>query len=171
MFPWFKRKKAQPEAAANELSPEADAYLAAATSEFNAKQQALNDTYRITDAVRWDFSQEDGVLRLKYSDGRVFEADGQILGSYEKQSESWEWAWNNPHTLPAMSRDSALVRQLGERFGLGYLTAGMIPIPSEEMAVYLCAIGIKATDSVGVYKGPADRVDVMIMLKRPRWAR
>jgi len=47
----------------------------------------------------------------------------------------------------------------------------MIPVPSEEFASYLCAIGVKATDSIGVFRGKAGPVDVMITLKNARWAK
>ncbi len=70
-----------------------------------------------------------------------------------------------------MTRDSELVKQLGERLGIAYLVAGMIPTPSEEFVSYLCAIGIKATDSIGVFRGKAGPIDVLITLKNARWTK
>jgi len=60
------------------------------------------------------------------------------------------------------------VKELGERLGLSYTTAGMIPVPGEELVSYLCAIGLKATSSLGVFRGAAGPIEVMILLKNPR---
>ena len=48
---------------------------------------------------------------------------------------------------------------------------GMVPAPNEEFVSYLCAIGLKATDSMGVFRGKAGPIAVMLTLKNPRWAK
>lgn len=169
----FKRKK-KSEAqidVTSPLSPEADKYLGDATTEFNAKQKVLNEDWRFDSYKQWGFDQYSGILKLDFADGTQFQADGQILGSYASANSSWEWAWNNPHVEEAMKRDSELVKKLGDRLKIDYLLAGMIPAPGEVFVSYLCAIGIKATDSIGVFRGKAGPVDVMITLKNPRWAK
>jgi hypothetical protein len=153
------------------LSPEADQFLAAATAEFNTKQEALRQKWRFDDCEEWAYDQIGGVLRLTFNDGTAFLADGQILGSYSASDSSWEWAWNNPHVDPAMARDSEAVKALGQRLGIEYLQAGMIPVPGDDFLSYLCAIGIKATDSIGVYRGSAGHIEVFITLKNPRTER
>ena len=70
-----------------------------------------------------------------------------------------------------MTRDSQLVKQLGERLGIAYLVSGKVPAPTEEFVSYLCAIGIKATDSIGVFRGKAGPIDVMLTLKNARWTK
>jgi len=153
------------------LSPEADKFLAEATAEFNAKQEALRRDWRFEKAAQWAYDQVSGILKLDFNDGAQFQADGQILGSYSAGGGSWEWAWNNPHVEAAMAKDSKLVKQIGERLGIAYLIAPMIPVPAEDFAAYLAAIGVKATGAIGVYRGKAGPIDVFITLKRPRWAK
>lgn len=153
------------------LSPEADKFLADALAEFKTKQEALTRDWRFGTGKQWGFDQVSGVFKLDFSDGAEFQADGQILGSYFAARRSWEWAWNNPHVVPKMARDSKIVRQVGERLSISYLIAPMTPVPNEEFASYLAAIGVKATDSVGVYRGKAGPVDVFIALKNARWAK
>jgi hypothetical protein len=153
------------------LSPEADKFLGTATEEFNVKQEALRRDWRFDSYKQWAYDQFGGVLKLDFKDGAQFLADRQILGSYAAGSHSWEWAWNNPHVEDSMKRDSQLVKQLGERLDIEYLVAGMVPVPAETFVSYLCAIGIKATDSIGVFRGKAGPIDVLIMLKNPRWAK
>ncbi len=167
-----RKKKAEPKIDLDApLSAEADKYLGTATAEFNTKQEALRRDWRFDSYKQWGYDQFSGVLKLDFEDGSQFSADGQILGSYSAGGHSWEWAWNNPNVEAAMTRDSKLVKQLGERLGIAYLVAGMIPAPGEEFVSYLCAIGIKATDSIGVFRGKAGAIDVMITLKNARWTK
>ena len=165
----FGRKKRKPNIALDApLSPEADQFLAEATVEFNTKQEALSRDWRFGKSKEWGYDQESGIFRMHFADGSQFNADGQILGSYCAGDSSWEWAWNNPNIDAPVAKDSHAVKALGERLGIEYLTAGMIPIPGEAFVSYLCAIGIKATESIGVYRGDAGPIDVLITLKRPR---
>ncbi|TAL05986.1 MAG: hypothetical protein EPO07_02585, partial [Verrucomicrobia bacterium] len=142
------------------LSPEADKFLADATAEFKTKQETLTRDWRFGTGKQWGFDQISGVFKLDLPDGAQFQADGQILGSYFEARGSWEWAWNNPHVTAEMARDSKRAKQVGERLGISYLVAPTVPVPKEEFASYLAAIGVKATDSMGVYRGKAGPVDV-----------
>jgi hypothetical protein len=167
-------KKAKPEPNIDidaPLSPEADKYLADATAEFNTKQEALRRDWRSDSAKQWGYDQLSAILKLEFEDGAEFTADGQILGSYMAARTSWEWAWNNPNVEESVKRDSLLVKKVGERLNIAYLVTGLVPAPTELFVSYLCAIGIKATDSIGIYRGSAGPVDVLITLKNPRWSK
>jgi hypothetical protein len=153
------------------LSPEADKFLEGATAEFNRKQETLCTDWRFDSYKQWGFDQISGILKLEFKDGSEFHADGQILGSYSKGDNSWEWAWNNPHVEASMKKDSQKVKEVGKRLGIEYLLHGMIPIPGETFVSYLSAIGLKATNSIGVFRGPAGPIDALILLKNPRWAK
>jgi hypothetical protein len=153
------------------LSPEADKFLADATTEFNAKQEALRRDWKFDFYKQWGYDQFSRVLKLDFADGAQFCADGQILGSHVAARCSWEWAWNNPNVEEAARQDSYLVKQVGERLGIAYLLSGMVPAPTEEFVSYLCAIGLKATNSIGVFRGKAGPVTVMITLKNPKWTK
>ena len=150
------------------LSPEADAYLAGALEDFNARQRAMKQEWHFDTYERWGFEQLTGNFRLEFADGRQLLAEGQILGSYSATGNSWEWGWHNPYVDPAIARDSQKVKEAGEQLGLPYVTAGVVPVPDEDFVSFFCAIGLKATGSVGVFRGSAGPVDVMILLKNPR---
>ena len=64
------------------LSPEADAYLAGALEDFNARQRAMKQEWHFDTYERWGFEQLTGNFRLEFADGRQLLAEGQILGSY-----------------------------------------------------------------------------------------
>jgi hypothetical protein len=70
-----------------------------------------------------------------------------------------------------MARESKKVKETGERLGLSYTAAGMVPVPGQEFVSYLCAIGLKATGALGVFRGEAGPIEVMILLKNPRVAK
>lgn len=150
------------------LSPEADAYLAGALEEFNARQRAMRQEWHFDTYERWGFEQLTGTFRLEFADGRQLLAEGQILGSYSASGNSWEWGWHNPYVDRAIARGSQKVKEVGEQLGLTYVAEGVVPVPNEDFVSFLCAIGLKATGSVGVFRGSAGPVDVMILLKNPR---
>lgn len=156
------------EAAGQNLSPEASQFLTAAMDEFNDRQKAMREEWRFDNYKQWGFEQLSGTFRIEYEDGKQLQADGQILGSYSSTGDSWEWGWHNPYVDSAIARDSKAVKDLGERLGLTYVTTGTIPVPNEEFVSFLCAIGLKASNSVGVFRGSAGPIDVMILLKNPR---
>ena len=134
------------------LSAEADQFLAQATAEFNARQKAL-DAEWLADFKQWGFDQRSGIFRLQFRDDTEAHFDGQILGSYSAAENTWEWAWNNPWVEADMARDSHLVRDLGRRLAIDYLRQGMIPLPDGQFVSHFCAIALKATQSLGVYRG------------------
>jgi hypothetical protein len=49
------------------------------------------------------------------------------------------------------------------------MQAGMIPVPDDVYLSYLCAIGLKATHSVGMFRGIEGDVHPIIMVKNLRW--
>jgi uncharacterized protein DUF6882 len=152
-----------------ELSPEADTFLAAAIMEFNAKQQALTKTWRFAAFEQWAYDPDTGVLNLEFADKATLVADGQLLGTFSVADNTFEWAWSRPHFGATITKESARVKELGRRLGISYLQAGIIPIPDEAFMSYVCAIGLKASDSAGMFRGDGD-VQPMIMVKNLRWA-
>lgn len=152
------------------LSDEADRFLKESREEFNVKQAHLRDEWRFEEGEEWAFDPDTGNFRLEFEDGSVFQAEGQILGSHDPEEETWEWAWNNPNVEKDVARDSLAVRELGERLEIDCLCAGKISLPTEEFVSYLCSLGVKATDSFGIYSGEAGALSVAVLLKNPQWA-
>ena len=85
-----------------DLSPEADKFVAEATTEYNENKRlcnAIGNWIRISSGATMICA---GVLKLEYGEGVELHANGQILGSYDPAKGTWEWAWNNPNALPAV---------------------------------------------------------------------
>jgi hypothetical protein len=154
------------------LSAEADALLAAAGAEYAAKQEALErGEWRLASCTDWGFDVDTAIVTVRFEDGSQWQADGQFLGSFNPDEQSFQWAWDSPDMSEHLTRDSRVVKELGERHAIRYLTmgGGCFPIPGTEFVDYLCSIGLKATDSIGVMEAGADGMVGFIMLKNPRW--
>ena len=165
MFSIFRRNKPAEPAP---LGPEADAFLAAAAEEFNEKQAALAANWGFGEYTQWGFDQDSGIFTLTLANGSRVLADGQILGSHSPRDGSWEWAWNNPNVEAGVARASRAVKALGERLGIPYLVSGRIPVDGDPFVSYLCAIGAKATESEGAFRGSAGAINVHLLLFNPR---
>jgi hypothetical protein len=155
-----------------QLSAEADQFLAAASAEYDSKQQALDHgKWWLASCAEWGFDDPTGVVTVRFEDGSEWQADGQFLGSFNPDDQSFQWAWDSPDMSEHLTRDSRVVKEVGERFGIRYLTmgGGCFPIPGTEFVDYLCSIGLKATDSIGVMEAGAEGMVGFIMLKNPRW--
>ncbi len=169
---FFKKKKKQDAQDDAPLSPEADALLAAACAEYEAKQQALEQgEWRLASCAEWGFDDVAGVVTVKFEDGSQWQADGQFLGSFHPDDSTFQWAWDSPDMGEHLTRDSRLIKEVGELHGIRYLTmgGGCFPIPGAEFVDYLCSIGLKATNSIGVMEAGAEGLVGFIMLKNPRW--
>ncbi len=150
------------------LSSEAGQYLAEAQAEFKVRQRAAKQEWRFEDFERWGFDQLSGTFRLEFADRKELHADGQILGSFSESANTWEWAWHNPYVSPAIARDSQLVRETGRRLGIASTATDVVNAPDEKFITECCALGLKATGSLAVFRGSAGPVEVLILIKNPR---
>lgn len=154
------------------LSPEADQFLAAACAEYDGKQEALErGEWRLASCSEWGFDDATGIVTVRFDDSSQWQADGQFLGSFNLDDQTFQWAWDSPDMGEHLTRDSRVVKEAGERFGLRYLLmgGGCFPIPGPEFVDYLCGIGVKATNSIGVMEAGAENFVGFILLKNPRW--
>ena len=153
------------------LSPDADQFLAEATAQFNAAQKQLDEQWRLPGYERWEYDPGTGVLELSYADGSTLLANGQLLGTYSVSGRTFEWAWNSPHfrksPIAAASRE---VKAVGQRLGISYVVAGMIPVPTEVALSYVCAIVLKASGAAGVFRGTEGDVHPLLLLSDLRRA-
>jgi hypothetical protein len=170
MFGLFKRKKKVDDRFSQPLSPEADKFLAEALEEYGRKEEALEKEWCANACAEYALNQDTGLFHIKLEDGRTWEADAQILGSYNEDDQTWQWAWGNPHCAEIWSRDSKIVRETGKRLGVWYLheLPGQ-PMPGPEFVAYFCAIGMKASDSPGMFEARDGSVVIFVMLKNLRW--
>ena len=170
MFGLFKKKKIADEKFSQPLSPEADKFLAEALEEYGQKEQALQNGWRLSDCAEYALDDGPGLFHMKLNDGATWEADAQILGSFNEEDQTWQWAWGNPHCAEIWSRDSKVVQETGRRLGIWYVHELFeMPVPGPEFVAYLCSIGMKASESTGLFEARDGAVVIFVMLKNLRW--
>jgi hypothetical protein len=170
MFGLFKKKKKVDERFSQPLSPEADKFLAEALEEYGQKEEALEQSWRLSACAEYALNDETGLFHMKLNDGTSWEADAQILGSFNEDDQTWQWSWGNPHCAEIWSRDSKVVQAAGERLGIWYVhEIWDFPVPGPEYVGYLNAIGIKASESAGWYEVRDGSVVIFVMVKNLRW--
>jgi hypothetical protein len=149
------------------LSPEADAFLTACNEEYNQKQKELHERY-LGDVERYDADLKEGVVTFRKKSGHILEFDVQVVGSMSRSDQEWEWAWNNPNVAAELSRASAEVKAVGEKYGIRYLTAGFVPVPDEVFPSHLSAIALKTSGAIGVYTAKYEDLELYWLLSNPR---
>src|SRR5262245_54325649 len=106
MFGLFKKKPKVDDRFSKPLSPEADKFLAAALEEYGQKEDALEQQWHLSTCSEYALNDQTGLFHLKLEDGRSWEADAQILGSFNEADQTWQWAWGNTQCAEIWSRDS-----------------------------------------------------------------
>lgn len=150
----------------HEESSDAERWLDAAAGAFDDKQARLQAGW-LRDVTQWQFDRTRGELSVTRADGSVARARAQILGAYAVEQQTWEWGWSSSH-LP-LEHAAARVREIGERFGLAYLTEGEVAIDrdAEALISYFCAIGVEATGAAGVFQGGDARQPIVFLVFNP----
>ena len=103
-------------------------------------------------AQRWGLDQTTGIIAFSFADGRTAAAPAQIIGSYNATTSSWVWAWANESILPAMSRDSLIIKEWAEKNGQETIAQPRLEA-DDAMADRLTAISVRLTRATGFYRG------------------
>lgn len=115
-------------------------------------------------ADRWSLDQRTGLITWTFPD-RTVTAEAQILASFNPAEGSWLWAWADEGVLPAMSRDSRLVRDWAREHGHDSLTIGKVDA-DKSSADTLAALAVRITRATGFYH-PMNHAAIPIITFRP----
>ena len=135
-------------------SPEFERLLEAAKATYPAKHEAVMKL-GMAQATSWHVDVSGGVVRFMGPGGAGLEGRGQILGSYESESGTWEWAWYHPDVPESWKQDSIAVKRYGEEHSLAPLTTGIIRATLPE-AWQLVIVAAEIVNPQGVYAGPLE---------------
>lgn len=170
MFGIFKKKKQVDARFSQPLTPEAQKFLTEALEEYDQKEHALEQSWRASAAVDSELDDVTGLFHAKFADGSAWAADAQILGSFNKDDQTWQWAWGNPDSSEVWSRSSKKVREIGERTGIWYVhEEWWLAMPAPEFVRNLCAIGLKASESAAGIEVDDGPIMIFVMLNNLRW--
>jgi len=122
--------------------------------------QALQDKsdkkWRWQDMGRWDFDGESGTLTFSDRSRASVVADIQLVGSYSKRSNTFQWAWE---TLGEDDSDAEVISRLrvfGEVRGIDKLTTPNWEC-DETTGWEMTALAAHILGASGVYRAPMKR--------------
>jgi len=114
MLYWLKSWLRRPETMTLVISPKIEAFYDQAGPFYNQQVQLLESQHSIS-RYRWRYDLKQ--RQLLFTHGRQelpeLQAQAEIIGSYFKPTQHWEWAWN---TVNVPKKNKRLVRQL-KHFG------------------------------------------------------
>jgi hypothetical protein len=130
-------------------TPDFTAFVAACTDDLRTRQQNVEARWHLTTFRLQGFDQDTGIVRFVNATGEGIRADGQILGSYDGVSGTWEWGWNNPTVDAERRRDAYAVRALGFAQRFAPLTTSTVRVTvGEARALMTVAASVARADSV-----------------------
>jgi hypothetical protein len=117
----------------------------------------------------WDLDQGEGVLRFSGADGTIAEANAQIVGTWDGETQTWRWSWANESVHPPLARSSRELRKVGLDNNLQMLVAPEFP-STEEQAWEMTALAVKNSSAQGAYRGPMGETSVFLTFDHVRIA-
>jgi len=134
-----------------------------------ARQDELREVYRLDHWSRWDWDQD--ARRIVFSEGGVpkVAADIQFEGSISTETNTWLWAWANPHLEPGMWRDILEVRRFGEAHSVEQLTTPKWPA-DEVDGWEMTSVSAYVLQAKGVYRTPREGGFTYMIFTSIRWA-
>lgn len=112
LFSCFTKKNTD-ELSKPEVSEEFTNFLKEAYEYLNAQQDSCQNIYNLGLYERWDYDQETGLLEFSDSGIVKIRIKYEEVGSISKTSETWLWAWNNPHLLEQVKSEIPKVKEFG----------------------------------------------------------
>jgi hypothetical protein len=109
----------------------------------------------------WNLNQDDGNLIFSNKDGITAVCPAQIIGTFDSESKTWLWAWDNPSIADSLKTDSLKVKAYGETNHISQLTTAEY-VCDESNAWAMTSFAVKLCGAQGAYRGPAGSTYVFI---------
>lgn len=90
-----------------DLSRKAYAYL-------QEKQQYCQSVFKLGEYERWYYDQSTGILTFSDNGVNKLHIEFEDAGSFSLKSNTWLWAWDNPHVPEKVKSEITIVRDFGE---------------------------------------------------------
>ena len=137
----------------------------------NAQQDSINDAYKIDTYQSWYYDQFTGELTFSDMGIRKVIIDYEEVGSLSLKSNTWLWAWANPHLEERVKSQISLVRDYGMKRNFDKLVNQKWEA-DEYDAWEMTAIAAYLMNAKGAYRVPSN--DSMLysfmIYKNIRWA-
>ncbi|MET0464057.1 MAG: DUF6882 domain-containing protein [Chitinophagaceae bacterium] len=148
----------------DELSQKAYTYL-------NNQQAIFQKTYNIDWSEDWFYDQLTGELTFSKNEIKKLIIMYEEVGSVSFKSDTWLWAWDNPHLEEKIKSEITIVRDYGATRNFEKLI-----IPKWEADEYdgweMTAISAYLMQAKGAYRAPSSDGSLysFMIFKEIRWA-
>lgn len=141
-------------------------YFERGGKDLREKNAAHQTKWGIESCERWDLDTENGKLIFSFPD-KIVTCEAQIIGSLNKFTDTWLWAWANSSVTPNLSRDCLKIKAFGEKYGIQKLIVGEWK-SAEEDAWNMVILGYVLGEAKGAYRGLAGDVLLYLTFGEPR---
>lgn len=131
--------------------------------------RACNDKnhrfFQIGSYDRYEYDLFRNEIWWSASDGPKVRAKVTIVGSLSKRSNTWLWAWANPHFQDVVTSLIERVRLFGERESIVKLTEEKWEA-DEVDAWEMASVSARLLEAQGAYRSPGDSVSLFLLYDR-----
>lgn len=138
----------QPQQALLRASHAAMTWLREATEE-QGRQWGLGQE------ANWNLDLNEGWLRWSFGDGRILQAEVQVIGTYNTHDGSFLWGWDHPSVPEALRQAAQLARNWGETHAVQELMTRSVSA-TEQQAWEWTALAAQQYGASGAYRGRSD---------------
>lgn len=142
-----------------------DQFVETCLQELKAKQATLEAQYGLGGMGRWHIDQDQQSLDF-------FDASNELkirfsvtpIGSFAANTETWKWAWANPHIKPAMREKAATLKTLHDKTEYDLFKDDGMFESDMVMAWELAAMAVNHLGALGCYKAPNQETHLFLAL-------
>jgi len=127
-------------------------FVDGAVRDMRAKTDAHAKQWRLGKETAWNVDQDKGEIEFSFPDGRVLRAPVQIIGTYNRADNVFQWAWGHASVVAGMRRHAESAREWGVRNRQAKYASRVIPATQDE-AFQFTAVAATLSAAKGVYRG------------------
>lgn len=130
------------------------------------RTSAESKVWAIGTEENWNADLNEGWLRWTFADGRVMQAEVQVVGTYNTANGTFLWGWDHPSVPEPLRRAAKLAQALGAKENFLRLTSRTVACTEDE-AWQFTALAAQLDDATGAYRGNANGTWVYMAYGRP----
>ena len=133
--------------------------------EYLSQQQDIcKEKYGLSFYEHWYYDQSTGIIEFSDSGIVKLRIRYEEVGSVSTVTDTWLWAWANPHLLDPVKREIVAVKEFGEKNGLKKLTKPKW-YADEYDGWEMTTISAYVMQAKGAYRIPSDSLFSFLIFK------
>lgn len=117
----------------------------------------LEEHWHFSKVTEWGLDDASGMIHWTLPNGKQATAACQVMGTYDLQSGSFLWAWDNDSIEEKLKQDAQHVHDFGKENGVEFLSYRKLDCEEDDVWD-LIALSSQICGSKGAYCGETDGV-------------